>query len=207
MLDGLLGRLSRVRQRLQGTRFAFRENGDAVEATCPWGNRIRCHAPEARFGPVTLGMPYVEFTVPVGAAEGIARFYRDILGALSGTGEDERGRHAHVAAGEGSALVFREADATPPAYDGHHVRDLDPGFLGPHRRLLERGAITEESDPHQYRFQDIVDPASGRVLFTVEHEVRSMKHPMFARPLVNRNAAMTPRTYRPGHETWAWAAP
>jgi hypothetical protein len=30
----------------------------------------------------------------------------------------------------------------------------------------------------------------GKRLFTVEHEVRSATHPMFMRPLVNRNPAL-----------------
>jgi hypothetical protein len=45
------------------------------------------------------------------------------------------------------------------------------------------------------------------VLFTVEHEVRSMTHPLYARPLVNRNAAISNRNYRPGHEAWAPSMP
>ena len=33
--------------------------------SCPWGNRVRRHAPDAsRFGHITLGLPYVEFDVP-----------------------------------------------------------------------------------------------------------------------------------------------
>ena len=71
---------------------------------------------------------------------------------------------------------------------------------------MERGLVAEESDQHQYRFQDIVDLDSGKVLFTVEHEVRSMTHPMFARPLVNRKPTRTTAT-TPGHESWAWAMP
>jgi len=39
----------------------------------------------------------------------------------------------------------------------------------------------------QYRFQAIVDPEDGKELFTIEHEVRSMKHPLYLGPLVNRN--------------------
>ena len=35
--------------------------------------------------------------------------------------------------------------------------------------------------------------------------IRSATHPMFMRPLVNRNPAETNRTYAPGHEEWAWA--
>ena len=78
----LLERLARVRRQLEGTRFGFEETADGAEATCPWGNRVRCHAPDAsRFGPITLGIPYVEFDVAPGTVAGIARFYREIVGA------------------------------------------------------------------------------------------------------------------------------
>ena len=33
----------------------------------------------------------------------------------------------------------------------------------------------------------------------LEHEIRSMTHPLYLRPLVNRNPAETNRTYAPGH--------
>jgi hypothetical protein len=78
-------------------------------------------------------------------------------------------------------------------------------FSGPYRRLLERGLISREDNQYQYRFMDIVDPADGRRLFTVEHEVRSATHPMYLRPLVNRNPAQTNRTYAHGHEQSPWA--
>jgi hypothetical protein len=50
----------------------------------------------------------------------------------------------------------------------------------------------------------VVDLDTREVLFTVEHEVRSMMHPMYGRPLVNRNPAQTSRRYRPGHDTISW---
>jgi hypothetical protein len=37
---------------------------------------------------------------------------------------------------------------------------------------------------------DIVDPATNKVLFKIEHEVRGMKHGMFRRPLVNRTMGL-----------------
>ena len=49
--------------------------------------------------------------------------------------------------------------------------------------------------PNQYRFQDIVDPDTGERLFEIEHEVRSATHPMFQRPLVNRNTAQSLQDY------------
>ena len=43
------------------------------------------------------------------------------------------------------------------------------------------------------------------MLFTVEHEVRSQTHPLYGRPLVNRNPAQSNRDYKPGHDTISWA--
>jgi hypothetical protein len=34
----------------------------------------------------------------------------------------------------------------------------------------------------------------------VEHEIRSTTHPLFRRPLINRNPAISNQLYAPGHE-------
>ena len=75
----------------------------------------------------------------------------------------------------------------------------------PTRRLQQLGLVTEESNQHQYRFKDIVDLDTRRVLFTIEHEVRSMQHPMYARVLVNRDPAQTGMNYRPGRDSLPWS--
>ena len=205
--DVLIRRLNAVRKPLEETRFTFSEHNQYVEAICPWGNRIRCFAPGERFGSMSLGIPYVEFDAPSGTADGIARFYETMLGTVATVAEDDRGRHARVSVGVGQDLVFRETDAASPSFDGHHIAIYLADFSGPHRFLLERGLITEESDQHQYRFQDIVDPESGKPLFTVEHEVRSMRHPLYARPLVNRNPAQSNRHFAPGYQDQSWSLP
>src|SRR3979411_2200963 len=57
--EALLGRLASVAKKLEGSAFTFSEHNDYVEATCPWGNRVRCYEPDAaRFGRITLGIPY-----------------------------------------------------------------------------------------------------------------------------------------------------
>ena len=205
--EALVGRLGAAKKPLEGTRFAFAEHNDHVDVVCPWGNRIRCFEPGERFGRMLLGMPYVELEVPRGTLDGIARFYREMLNTHADVAEDERGRHAWAGVGAGQRMIFRETDAAAPAFDGHHVAIYLADFSGPHRRLLERGLVTEESDQHQYRFENIVDMASGKVLFTIEHEVRSMRHPLYARPLVNRNPEQTNRLYAPGHEELSWSLP
>ncbi len=206
-LEALLRRLTNVRTQLDGTKFSFREAGDVVETTCPWGNRIRCHAPDPdRFGPMRVGMPYVEFDVPVGAnLEGIARYYREIFGGLAGVASDDRGPYAWAQCSMEAKVTFRETDTPQPAYDGHHIQITLVDFSGPHKKLVERGLITEESDQHQYRTVDIVDLDTNKLIFQIEHEVRSVKHPMFNRNFVNRNPDMNNRNFIPGYEVGIWA--
>ena len=144
----------------------------------------------------------MEFEVPVGTADGIARFYRRTMAAPANVADDNLGRHARVPVGIGQDFVFRETDRAIPSYDGHHVQIYVADFSGPHRLLKEKGLVIEESDQHQYRFKDIVDPESGAVLFTIEHEVRSMRHPLYMRPLTNRNPSQNNFNYMPGHDAW-----
>ena len=192
-LDALMARLAGVQPLLKGTKFAFAQSSESVHVTCPWGNRVRVHAPDAaRFGAMTLGMPYVEMDAAPGSTEGIARFYTDILSAVTRTGKDASGRLVHITAGPAQSLIYRETARELPPYDGHHLQIAVADFSAVHGRLLERGLITEESNASQYRFQDITDLATGRVLAVIEHEVRSMRHPLFARALVNRGHEQSP---------------
>jgi hypothetical protein len=205
----LLERLQSVKDALADTRFSFREAADHVEAICPWGNRIRIHEPAAEFGPMRLGMPYVEFEVPRGTAPRIARFYREIMGTSATVTERSGEPAARVSVGPDQVLVYRECDAasSAPAFDGHHIAVYLADFSGPYTRLLERNLISEESDQHQYRFEDITDLATGDVLFKLEHEVRSMRHPLYAREHVNRNPAQSNRVFASGHEDLSWDLP
>jgi hypothetical protein len=201
----LLARLAAVAGKLAGTAFAFSDHNNYVEAICPWGNRVRCYEPDAaRFGRITLGIPYVEFEVPVGTAKGICAFYPQIMGIRAELGNGD-GALARAQMGKDQYLQFRETDRPQPEYDGHHVQMYITDFSGPHRALSQRGLIYSEDNQYQYRFRDIIDPADGRHLFTAEHEVRSATHPMYLRPLVNRNPAVTNRTYANGHDQWLWA--
>jgi hypothetical protein len=200
-LDELAQRLQKVAPLLAKTSFTFEVRGDYVDATCPWGNRFRCHAPSAEFGPTELALGYVEFNVPRGTADGIMRFYREALGALAAIGERDGARVAAIHVGT-QKLYFRETDDASTPYDGHHIQIYVADFSGPHRFLTERGLITEESSEHQYRFQELVDPADNKALFTIEHEVRSLTHPLYARPLVNRNPAQNNNRYSRGHDAF-----
>ena len=201
----LLDRLASVAKKLEGTSFAFSERNDHVEAICPWGNRIRCYEPDAaRFGRITLGIPYVEFDVPLGTAKGIAKFYQHMIDVPAEVVNGD-GTTAKVRVGRNQYLLFRETDAPQAEYDEHHVQIYVSSFSGPHKRLGERGLVSREDNPYQYRFRDITDLDTGKHLFTIEHEVRSLTHPMFFRPLVNRNPTQTARNYANGYDQSPWA--
>ena len=68
------------------------------------------------------------------------------------------GATAVVSTGTAQRLRFRETTRPPREYDGHHIQIYIADFSGPHRRLRERGLVTEESSEHQYRVREIVDP-------------------------------------------------
>jgi len=175
-------------------KFSFSEKQDCIEAVCPWGNRIRCHAPSPEWGRTELGLAYVDFDVPPGTAQGIARFYSEVMKAPSRV----EGSRAIVPVGASQKLFFSESNSTLAEYDGHHIQVYIADFSSPYEWLKKRGLVNMETDAHEWRFQWITDPQDGRKLFQVEHEVRSMKHPLFGRPLVNRNHGLTNVSYVPG---------
>ena len=203
--EALLQRLGAVKKQLDGTKFAYREGNAFVETCSPWGDRIRCHFPDPeRFGRVKLGMPYVEFEVPPDTAKGIARFYREIMDVPATVEANGSGPAAHVSAGLGQELVFRETDRPTPPYDGHHIQIYISDFSGPYKKLGALDLLSTDTLEHEYRFIDIIDLDTRKVLFQIEHEVRSSRHPLFGRPLVNRNPAQTNMAYMPGHDGMEW---
>jgi len=154
-----------------------------------------------------LGMPYVMLDIPSGTAKGIAAFYRDIMETEARVAPFEKAPAAHVLVGQGQKLIFREKKGNLPKYDGHHLALYVANFSRPHARIAERGLISEESNQHQYRFVDLVDPESGKKLYQIEHEIRSMTHPLFGRPMINRNPMQTNNSFAPGYDDRPWATP
>ena len=197
-LEGLLKRLGFAEKALSETSFQFKEEGDHVELTCPYGNTIKAYEPD-KFSNMDLGMPYVEFNTPPGSSKGIGKFYSSVIGCPTSIESDL----VRVAMGHNQELIYRETDQPLPEYDGHHIAIYVSNFSGPHQWLAERDLISEESDQFQYRFQKIVDPDSGELLYEIEHEVRSLSHQMYRRPLVNRNPATNFFTYRRGNEQFS----
>ena len=58
-LEALRQRLDAVKPRLEGTQFKWENEDKHVFVTCPWGNKLRCHAPGPEFLDMTLGVPEI----------------------------------------------------------------------------------------------------------------------------------------------------
>ena len=202
-LGALYNRLAHVAPLLALTEFKFEDRGAFADVTCPWGNRFRCHPPAAEFGTVELGLAYVELNVPTRSAARIAGFYREIIEAQTTTEVRDGSEIASIRTGKNQYLRFRETDQPLPPYDGHHIQIYIAEFVQPHERLLARNLITRETNHDEWRFRDIVDTTTNEVLFTIEHEIRSLQHPLYDRPLVNRNPEKTNRNYVPGNDAFS----
>jgi hypothetical protein len=199
-LEALSERLSAVQEALKDTQFSWSTNDDHVAVTCPWGNRFRCYESDPGFGDMAQGLAYVEFAVPEGAAAAIAGFYQNVLAAPAKVQSDSTSAVAYIKIGRHQSLRFRESKEPLAPYDGHHIAIYVANFSGPYNFLKSRDLISEDVRNHQFRFQSIIEPDSGRIVFLLEHEVRSLHHPMFSRHFVNRDPAQGQRNYRRGRD-------
>ena len=202
-LEALQSRLGAVEEKLADTCFAWSVEDDHVAVTCPWDNRFRCYRPSEASSNMALGIPYVEFLVKPGAAEAIGEFYREALEAPSVVTGTDGGSVTKVGIGRGQEIVFREVATDMPPYDGHHIAVYIANFSRTYEFLENRGLITEDVANHQFRFRDIVDPKTGQKVFEVEHEVRSIHHPMYHRPLVNRDPSQSLGSYVRGGDAFS----
>lgn len=200
-LEALKARLDSVAVALRGTQFSWSVEADHIAVSCPWGNRFQCYGAGRGFGDMALGIPYVEFLVPSGRAAGIARFYHQVLGAPSVVETEKEGAVGRVSIGRSQSLVFRETEKPVPPYDGHHVAIYVANFSRPYGFMKKHGFLSEDVRNHQFRFQRIVDPEGGGCVFLLEHEVRSLRHPMFNRFFVNRDPVQSQRQYRRGRDS------
>ena len=220
-LDAVREGLGRVSDGLRGTAFSWREEdggGGAILATTPWGHALRIRQAGAGAESPVLGLSLAVFRVPLGTAAGIARFYRDWLhcpvretmgtetsgaltsgaltsGALTSGAETAR---VEVTVGPNQTFRFEETKSVEGAADegapgNHHVAVYLTRYREIHQTLLDHGLVSEPHRNGQFRFHEITDPVDGTRLFRLEHEMRSLHHRDFGRPLVNRQPSWETR--------------
>ena len=100
----------------------------------------------------------------------------------------KRGKNAMATGTVGANQHFHfieKADYAPVVHPNHvaiyvtRYQEMYQQFKA--KKLLMRPDVEE-----QFRFDRMANPRSGKVVFTFEHEVRSLYHPDYLKPLANR---------------------
>ena len=180
-----------------------RSDGRASKSPRPWGNRIRAHAPDPRFGPVTLALAYLEFDVAPGARRAIAGVLsRDLRRA----GDADRRRPHRARAGRRTrADLSRDRRGRSSPTTATTFKSTSRISRRRTASCVERKLVTRRRRRAPVPLSRHRRPDDGQLAFTLEHEVRSLRHPLFGRHLVNRDPAIDLATYAPGREAFAWA--
>jgi catechol-2,3-dioxygenase len=178
--------LERLGPELRGTGFTVRREDGTLATTTPWGHRVRVLARSEAESRLPQRLAYVEFWIAPGTANGIGAFYRELLGCPVASHPVAGDPAVRVTVGPCQTLRFRERPEGRTVASTNHVAIYLASYRQVYATLGQRGLLMEPDAGEQFRFARIVDPASNRVLFEFEHEVRSLHHPDFLRPLVNR---------------------
>lgn len=178
-------RLEEVGRELKDSELTSARVGETLAVTTPWGHRLRVLP---RAGPSRLPhrLPYVEFWVAPGQAEGIGAFYRDVLQCPVDLRPIDGDPAAWVTVGAYQTFRFRERPGGGTVPNTNHVAVYLTRYRTIYAALERLGLVMEADADEQFRFSHIVNPRTHETLFVFEHEMRSLHHPDFLRPLVNR---------------------
>lgn len=178
--------LKRLAPHFKDTQFDCREDGQTLLTRSPWGHWIRVHRAGELSGALPQALSYVRFWAPPGSAAGIGAFYRDLLGVPARVLKNGRLQKTIVNVGVNQHFHFVEKRALSLPGHPNHVAVYLTRYQSVYAELRRRRLLLEADSNEQFRFAKIVDPQSGALLFEFEHEMRSLYHPDFLKPLVNR---------------------
>ena len=144
-----------------------------------------------------IGLAYIEFQIPHKTSQHVASFYSTFLGAPSAVVDSA----CYVSVGPFQNLIFREAPEGVNSVEdfGHHIAIYISNFGSTFKKMQQRNLIfvndkfpdkvhdlNEATRWRQFRFKNFVAEGNDQAFFSMEHEVRSVSHASFMRPLVNR---------------------
>ena len=172
--------------KFEGTPYCRKEQDNTVLLTSPFGFRLRLHPAGSVPFLRPLGIAYVEVPVPPDTADGIARFYERVVRAPAEVGVVEGERAALIGAGPYQEMRFIER-----ALDDHNTHSMHISYhVTNYNELREamaaHGSLKGIGRGEVFFFDRIFDPDTDDVLFVLQNEVRSVYHPDFMRPLINR---------------------
>ena len=185
-LKATLRNLKRIARELKGTQYSFKDNDKSISATTPWGHKLRVHQAGELSGRMPQAISYVNFWVPVGSATVIADFYKKMVFAPTKLGKRGKNAMATVTVGANQHFHFIEKADYAPADHPNHVAIYVTRYQEMYQQFKAKKLLMRPDVEEQFRFDRMANPRSGKVVFTFEHEVRSLYHPDYLKPLANR---------------------
>jgi len=200
-IAGVRERLARIggEGRLEGTQYALLDAGDELVVRSPYGITLRL-LPQGRvpFGQ-PIGITRVDIPVRPGKADGIANFFRRVMGAPADVETVEGETAAIVTYGAFQTVRFRERHMEDYDLYRFHLAYYITGYNDVRRKVIDFGLAAPEDGARQTLFfPKIFDPDSGEPVLDFIQEIRSLHNPDFMRPYVNRWPGVSDQTVMPG---------
>ncbi|MGI9402857.1 MAG: hypothetical protein ACR2O0_16485 [Rhizobiaceae bacterium] len=173
-------------KKFEGTPYRWEEEDGSALLTSPFGVQFRLHPADTIPFLRPLGIAYVDVSVPPGTADGIAKFYSRITRAPAEVFNIEGNKTAVVGAGPYQQIRFVERGL--PDYSTHsmHISYHATNYNEIREMVAAHGSLMGSGQGEVFFFDKIFDPDTGEVIFAINNEVRSIYHPDFMRPLINR---------------------
>lgn len=186
-LDAVRERLARVAPKLKGTAFSWKDGRSSIAACDPWGRRLRLHeAGDALPAMMPLALAYVEIWVPPGSAPAIGDFYEQALEVPVQRNGGRKAARVAVTLGPHQTMRFVERAGADTQPHNNHVALYLTRYREVYGRMRKLGNLMEKDRYEQFRFNRILNLKTGICLLEFEHEMRSLYHGDYGRPLLNR---------------------
>ena len=128
----------------------------------------------------------MEVPSPPGKAKRVGNFYEKIVGAPVQIIEVGGTEAAIISAGPHQEIKFIERELDDYDTYSMHISYHVTHYNELRQRLNEHGSLVGLGGGEAFFFNKIFDPETGEILMTFQNEVRSVYHPDFMRPLINR---------------------
>ena len=178
--------LATITPTLKGTKFGYKTSKKDIVVRSPWGHTFRVQDQKTAGSRLPQAVPYVRLWVPPNTAKGIARFYEKYLEVPVQVNKTRAGTEAVVNVGVGQKFRFAERKGARVVEHINHVAVYTTRYDDIYQRMQKAKLIMAPDRAEQFRFCKIVDPKTNKLLLKLEHEVRSLYHPDYRKPLVNR---------------------
>ena len=171
----------------KGTPYAYEVKNDCHEVMSPFGVKMRLHPTGSLPFPKVLGMPYVDLPVEPGKADGILKFYTQVMRATGAIEEIDGKKAASVVMGPYQWVRFIETEGLDSYDNGtFHIAYYVSHYNEVLDTIEDADAIYNGGQNQIFFFNKIFDPDNGDEIFSLDNEVRSFYHEDFMRPLINR---------------------